>query len=222
MAISDLFKSTEQRELEKKRELRRKQREAERGIDNMGDRIKELEKQRSAIWEKAIQATMAGQKAEAARLVRQFKAYGVQISRVDKQRIVAQSRLTSVVTAGDIGAVTEIIADHAKEQNSDATLIEGNLDQINEVADDIRDVNQVVDKAYEKDMERADAEAEQVNSETADAELMADLEAVAALRIRGEGKVVVNVGKESTVETGDIDEGLNRMKARLAKLEGNA
>lgn len=221
MAISDLFKSTEQRELEKKRELRKKQHEAERGIDNMGDRIKELEKQKSAIWGKAIQATKAGQKTEAARLVQQFKALGVQISRIDKQRIVAQSRLTSVATAGDIGAVTGIIADLAKGQNIDATLIEGNLDQINEVSDDIRDVNQVIDKAYEKDMDRVAAEAEQVNAETADAELMAALEREAAAEVSG-GKVVINVGKESAVETGDIDDGVSRLNARLAKLEGNA
>lgn len=221
MAFSDLFKSTAQRELEKKRELRKKQHEAERGIDNMGDRIKELEKQKSAIWGKAIQATKAGQKTEAARLVQQFKALGVQISRIDKQRIVAQSRLTSVATAGDIGAVTGIIADLAKGQNIDATLIEGNLDQINEVSDDIRDVNQVIDKAYEKDMDRVASEAEQVNAETADVELMAALEREAAAEVSG-GKVVINVGKESAVETGDIDDGVSRLNARLAKLEGNA
>lgn len=221
MAFSDLFKSTEQRELEKKRELRRKQHEAERGIDNMGDRIKELEKQRSEIWGKAIQATKAGQKAEAARLVQQFKAYGVQISRIDKQRIVAQSRLTSVATAGDIGAVTGIIADIARAQNVDATLIEGNLDRINEAADDIRDVNQVIDKTYEKDMDRVATDAERESSETVDSELMAALEREAAAEVSG-GKVIINVGKENEVQTGDIDDGVSRLNARLAKLEGNA
>ena len=221
MAISDLFKSTEQREREKKRALRKKLHEAGRGVENMGERIKELEKQRSAIWAKAVQAIKAGQKIEAARLVQQYKAYGSQIRAIDKQRLVAQSRLTSVSTAGDIGAVMGVIADISKGMNIDVGQIEEDIGQLDDVAAEIRDVNQVIDRTYEKDVERVSAETEKVDAESGDAELMAALEREAAAEVSG-GKIIINVGSEKAADIADIDDGVGRLNARLAKLEGNA
>jgi hypothetical protein len=219
MGISDLFKSTEQRKLEERRRTRKMQREAERLLDDMGDRIKLLEKQRTDVWNKALHATKAGQKMEAARLVQQFKAYGVLISRLDKQRIVAQSRLTGITTAGDVGTLTSIVSTLAKSLNIDPTRVEMDLDQINEVSEDVAEVNKVVDKAYERDVDRVAMESEKMGAETADEELMAALEREAAAEVSA-GKVVINIGNEKESEVGAIDAGVARLNARLAKLDG--
>lgn len=215
-----LFQSGATRERESRRMLREKQRKVERVIESMGERMRELEKQRAEIWAKALQEIKAGRKTEAARLVQQFKAYGVQIAQIDKQRIVIQSRLMNVSTVGEIGSVLGTITEMAKIRNINVEEVEDKLETLDLVYDDIGDINKTMDETHKRDAARTAVEAEKMGTEVTDQDLMAALEREAAVEIGG-GSTIVNAGKETLTDTGDINDGVSRLKARIAKFEGN-
>ena len=221
MSFGDLFKSGEER----KRELRRKQhqleREARRGVSKLDGSIREHERQRQELWEKAKQFLITGQKAEAANLVRQHKLLGVSVNRLIRQKSVMESKLTQVSTAGSIGEIARLTKEFAQSLNIDPVTLSEDLDDIDEVAENADDINETLDVAYQKDLEKAAIEAERTQSSNIDAEMRA-LEVEAAASLGGgaikvpEAAAVATPAKE--VASGDINEGLKSIEERLSKL----
>ena len=218
MAISDLFKSSDER----KRELRRKQhqleREARKGIKKLDDSIREHEKQRHDLWEKAKQFLITGQKTEAANLVRQHKLLGVSVNRLIRQKSVMDSKLTQVSTAGSIGEIARLTKEFAQSLNIDPIGLGEDLDEIEEVTDNADDINETIDAAYMRDMEKATAEAERLQTSNIDDEMRA-LEAEAAASLGG-GSIKIPEATDAVkkVTSGDINEGLKDIEERLSKL----
>ena len=215
MGLADLFKSTKEKEREKKREQRAKEREVENAIERSNDRIKELEKERTAAWEKARTALVNGHKTEAARLVQTYKALGVQISKIERQKTFARNQLDRIAGAADMQNVSKALSELVRVMNLDPDEFEENLDNVEAVSGDIKDMDRAMNKAFEKDQERmiSEADAEKENT-IEDAELMAALENEAAAGVLGDKVAdIAASGKESTLD--DINAGRDRLKALL-------
>jgi len=220
MAISDLFKSGAERKRELKRKQHQLEREARKGIRKLDDSIREHEKQRQELWEKAKQFLITGQKAEAANLVRQHKLLGVSVNRLIRQKSVMESKLTQVSTAGSIGEIARLTKEFAQSLNIDPIGLGEDLDEIEEVTDNADDINETIDAAYQRDVEKAAVEAERTQTSNIDDEMKA-LELEAAASLGGNGIKVpesAEVAKAAVVGDGDINEGLKNIEARLSRL----
>ena len=218
MAISDLFKSGEERKRELKRKQHQLEREARKGIKKLDDSIRDHEKQRRELWEKAKQFLITGQKPEAANLVRQHKLLGVSVNRLIRQKSVMESKLTQVSTAGSIGEIARLTGEFAKSLKIDPITLGEDLDDIEEVTDNADDINETIDAAYQKDMEKAAVEAERTQASNIDDEMRAlETEAAASLG-GGVIKMPDAVDAAKNVASGDINEGLKDIEERLSKL----
>lgn len=210
MGFSDLFKSSKEIEREKRRALRAKEREAERGISRLARQVRQLEKERAGVWARARELVQAGKREDAVRLVNQYKVMGVEINRLERQRMLAQNKLSRVSAAGTLGTVTSAIAGYADGMDVDPEKIGEDLDAISDVEGEIDEVNSVVDEAYESDMEKVSAAAEAQGAEATDEELMAELESEAAAEVRS-GVSVTAVAQKGD----DINAGRDRLRALL-------
>ena len=211
MGFKDLFKSTKELEREKRRELRSKERQAARGISRLAKNVRDLEKERAKVWAKARELVQAGQKVEAAKLLEQYKALGVQINRLEKQRMFAQNKLNRVSAAGTIGEITGAIADFAEGMDVNPDKVDEAIGRIDEVSGEIDEANQVVDEAYAADLEKTAEEMEAQDEVSVDDDLMAALESEAAADILG-GKVA-----EEQRSKNDINAGRDRLRTLLAE-----
>ena len=209
MGFSDLFKSSKELAREKRKALRAKEREAERGIARLARQVRTLEKERAGVWARARELVQAGKREDAARLVNQYKIMGVEINRLERQRMVAQNKLSRVSAAGTLGAVTSAIAGFAGGMDVDPDKIGEDIDSIADVESEIDEVNQVVDEAYESDMGKAASLAEAQGAEATDEELMSELESEAAAEVRAGGVPSVDRKPE------DINAGRDRLRALI-------
>lgn len=212
MGFTDLFKSTKEREREKRKAQRAQERQIERALARMGGRVGKLEKQRALVWAKARELVQAGQKAEAAKLVNQYKILGVQINNLEKQRLLIQGKLNAVATAGDLGAVVASLESFAEGAAVDPDEVQAGLDTVASVEDDVADVNAVVNATFDEDVEKAGAAAEAQGAEATDDELMDALESEAAAAVSG-GKVAEAVGESAE----SINSGRDRLRALLGE-----
>ncbi len=217
MGLKDLFKSSKEIEQEKRRAKREKERQVERAIDRISDRVKDLEKERAKIWEKARTLLQNGQKIEAARLLHTYKAQGVMIARYEKQKIFAQNQLNMIVGAGDMTDISAGLGDLAKVQDFSPEMLAENLDEVDMIGEDVKDMNKVLDKAFEKDQGRLTAEAEATSDMSVEDELMAALESEAAAGILGD-KIVETTSEKNIGEVAsDINAGRNKLKELLGE-----
>lgn len=205
MGLRDLFKSSKERAKEKRRLQRAKERAAKRGIKSLSRDAATLQKERDEIWARAREFVATGRKAEAAKLLQQYKVLGVQINRLEKQRMFAQNKLNTVTTAGTLGEITGAIADYAEGLGVDPDGIGENIDAINDVEGDIDAVNDVLDGACEEDAEKTAEAAKGQDDVAIDDDLMAALESEAA-------GAVAN-GSTVGVSTANLDDALNRLNA---------
>lgn len=214
MGLSDLFKSTKELEREKKRAQRAMEREVENAIERNAERIRALEKERTKTWENARALVSGGQKSEAARLLQIYKAQGVQIGKLERQKTFAQNQLDRIAGAADMQNVAGVMKNLVAAMNLDPDEFEANLDDVADASDDIKDIDKAMDKAYNKDQERLIAEAEAMNESTIeDEELMAALEGEAAAGVLGDR--VVDHAPADKVRSDDINAGRDRLKALL-------
>ena len=209
MGFKDLFKSAKERERDRRRAKRHQERNIERVIDKMGDRIKAQEKERAKLWEKAKELLQSGKKLEAKRLLERYKGMEVLINRLEKQRMLWQSKLNTIATAGDANEISAALADFGDMLNIDPDKIVDDLERVDDVEGDIKDVNSIIDKEYEKDNAKIAEESEAQSEVSVDDDLMSALESEAAADVLG-GKV-----SDATKSADDINAGRDRLRVLL-------
>ncbi len=214
MGLLDLFKSTKELERERKREQRAKEREVERVIDRNADRIKDLEKERLKTWEEARLQLQKGNRAGAEKLVMQWKAQGVDISRFEKQNAYAKNQLYKIQGAADLQTVGKALEGLVNIMNLSPEEFEESVAAVDEVTDDIKDMNKAMNKAYEKDQAQTMRDAETEAGSLVDDQLMATLEQEAAAGVVGEGKMAVEAPANRAAPE-DINAGRDRLKKLL-------
>ena len=210
MAFLDFFKSSKELEREKRRRQRASERRAERGIRHLASLAKGMERERAALWQKARELLQAGQKEEAARLLRQYKLLGVQLERMEQQKMLSQNKLNRVEAAGEIGGITAAIADVAEGAGVDPDEIADNFDRIADVEEDADEVDSVVQDEIRKDLEKAAEQTEGKEDLPDDDELMRELENEAAAEILGP-----KVAEDGVQAQDGINEGRDKLRKLL-------
>lgn len=210
MSFMDFFKSSKELEREKRRKQRANERRAERGIRHLSSLTKGMERERAALWQKARQLLQAGQREEAARVLKQYKLLGVQLERMEQQKMLSQNKLTRVEAAGEIGGITAAIADVADGAGVDPDEIADNFDRISDVEEDADEVDSVVQEEIRKDLEKADEQAAGKEDLPEDDELMQALESEAAAEILGP-----KVAEDGATAQDGINEGRDKLRKLL-------
>ena len=210
MSFMDLFKSSKEREREKRRAQRSKERRAERGIRHLDSLAKGMEREKAALWKKAREFLQAGQKEEAARILRQYKLLSVQLEKLEQQKMLSQNKLTRVEAAGEIGGITAAIADVADGAGVDPDEISDNFDRIADVEEDADEVDSIVEDEIRKDLEKATEQTEGQESLPDDDELMSTLESEAAAEVLGP-----KVAEDGAAVQGGINEGRDKLRKLL-------
>ncbi len=209
MGFKDLFKSTKELEREKRKAKRHQERQAERIIGRIGDRIKAQEKERIRLWAKARELLQAGKKTEAARCLQRYKGLEVMVARLEKQQMLWSGKLNALAIAGDANEIGAVLSSFGEMLDIDPDRIVDDLERIDDVEGEIKEVNDVLENAYEKDNERIADEAAAQGEMAVDEDLMAALESEAAADILG-GKVVDDQKSQE-----DINSGRDRLRALL-------
>jgi hypothetical protein len=208
MGFADLFKSTKEREREARRAKRQKERQVERVVDRIADRIKVQEKERAQLWAKAREMLQAGKKLDAQRLLQRYKGLEVLINRLERQQMLWRGKLNTIATAADANEAAAALAGFSEMLDIDPDRVVDDLERVEDAEGEIKEVNSVLDKAFEKDNEKIASESEKLGDVTVDEDLMAALESEAAAEIGG------GLANASKTED-DINAGRDRLRALL-------
>ena len=220
MGWKDIIKSDVERQRELKLKQRRLERDAQKGIEQLGESIRGYESQRGELWNRAVQFQMTGNREEARKLVLQHKMKGVAVERLTRQKMVCENKLMQIATASAIGQVATSIDEFAKSLNIDSLALEDRLDSINGMIDNADEIADLLNKEAARDAEKADVEAGRAKVSNIDDE-MAALEREAAARVAN-GSVATAANPASVSATADYDDmaaSLKRLDERAAKLK---
>lgn len=213
MAIGDLFKSKAAREREVARKRRQAFRQAERSVDAVGDRIKQLKKTRDKAWAEAIECKKIGNKAGAQRALVSFRASEQMILKLDQKKWTFEQLLikldlakTDLEFAGALNAINLVV-------NIDPEEVASVLDDVQDKLGEQVDVDRYWDKAHEKETEGViEAESDMIPSME---DLETQLDAEAAVEISGGRRVL---GDEVSGTTPSIKQQIGAGRERLNKL----
>ena len=170
MGIFDgLFTSAADEAKNKRTRQRRATRAVERVIENLQDKSKALEKERTKLWNTAREQMISGQKSAAASTLKIYKSKLVMGERVEKQLLLSQHHLDSITTASDMQQISGTLAELAAVMNVDPDTVQESIDAVDDRTADVQDVVKIMDQAFARDMARLDRDAEQEEGESEDA-----------------------------------------------------
>lgn len=215
MSLSDIFKSTTEREREIRAKQLKLEREARKGIERLDESASDLERQRKDLWSKAGQYLRTGQKAEAENLVRQHKARGILLNKLQQQKFVIESRLTQFTIASTISGIVQGVSDFAKSLNLDPGVMDANMDKIDSLLDDTEVTWDILGRAYNRDVRKMKAQGEAYGESDIASEMEA-LERETAASVMSAPNVA---GSNRANVPEDINEGLNSIKERFSKVQ---
>ena len=170
MGIFDgLFTSAADEAKTKRTRQRKAVRAEERVIENLQDKSRMLEKERTKLWNTAREQMISGQKAAAASTLKIYKSKLVMGERVEKQLLLSQHHLDSITTAGDMQQISGTLAELATVMNIDPDAVQDSIDTVDDKTADVQDVVKIIDQAFNRDMAKLDRDAEQGSEESEDA-----------------------------------------------------
>ena len=216
MAFGDIFKSRAEREREIRTKQLKLERDARKGIEKLDESASDLEQQRKDLWHKAGQYLKTGQKSEAENLVRQHKARGILLNKLQQQKFVIESRLTQCAIASTMNGIVQSVGDFAKCLNLDPGVMDANMDKIDSLLDDTEVTWDILGRAYNRDVRKMKSQGETYGESDIASEMEA-LEREAAASVMSASKGTRTV-RDNVSE--DINEGLNKIKERFSKVQG--
>ncbi|MBO5791418.1 MAG: hypothetical protein J6S54_02980 [Lentisphaeria bacterium] len=170
MGIFDgLFTSAADEAKIKRARQRRATRAVERVIENLQDKSKSLERERTKLWNTAREQMISGQKSAASSTLKIYKSKLVMGERVEKQLLLSQHHLDSITTASDMQQISGALAELATVMNVDPDVVQDSIDSLDDKSADVQDVVKIMDQAFARDMARLDRDAEQDEAESEDA-----------------------------------------------------
>ena len=211
MAISDLFKSRQERDRENVRIRRKAFREAENAADAVKDRVKKLKGERDKAWTSARAYLKDGQKGAAQRCVQTVRASEVMIAKLETKKWVFEQLLTKMDMAktdqefsGALSAISAVV-------KIDPEAVADVLGEVEDKLGDQVDTDKIWEKMHEKEMDG-------VGNQMADSvpsvdQMFHDLEGEVAAQIVEERPATGKVahGFEGSLRE-EIGEGRRRLK----------
>jgi len=219
MALGDLFKSKKDRDREaqraQRREVRQGNRKVQKTLRELGDKVKKIRAKRDADWEKAKEYLRSGQKAQAQNLLQSCRAKEVLASKLEKKADFWENRHTKMSASQTDSEMAAAMKDLATLNNVDPDRIEDSMMTMDEMFDDQVDVDDIVDRAHEKDME--DISVQETDVVPSIEDMVAELESEVAVDITSDS-IAQTDGEATETVDGTTQDRIGSLRDRLKQV----
>ena len=147
------FKTKKEKERAERREKRHALRRAEGTIDEVSERIKRMEKDADAEWERAKEATREGKQAAAQRALTSYRAAQVLITKLEQKKWVFKQVLMKLETAGTDAEFAKALGMMNKVTNINPDLVEDVFDEAGDLLAEAGDTDKFWAQMYGKEVE---------------------------------------------------------------------
>ena len=149
------IKTKKEKERAVRKERRRAYRQAENAVQDVKDRIKRMEKEAGADWQKAREALKEGRQAAAQRALTSYRAAQVLMTKLEQKRWVFEQYLMKMETAGTDAEFATALAAVNKVTDINPETVEDVFDTAGELLGEQQDADRFWSTLYDKEMEGA-------------------------------------------------------------------
>ena len=147
------FRGKKERERAERREKRHALRKAEGAIDEVVERIKRMEKDADAEWERAREAIREGKQAAAQRALTSYRSAQVLITKLEQKKWVFKQVLMKLETAGTDSEFANALAAVNKVTNINVEMVEDVFDEAGDLLAEAGDTDKFWAQMYGKEVE---------------------------------------------------------------------
>ena len=147
------FKTGKEKEREERREKRHALRKAEGAVDEVTERIKKMEKDAEAEWNRAKEATKEGKQAAAQRALTSYRSAQVLITKLEQKKWVFKQILMKMETAGTDAEFAKALAAVNKVTNINVEMVEDVFDEAGDLLAEAGDTDKFWAQMYGKEVE---------------------------------------------------------------------
>ena len=147
------FKTKREKERAERREKRHALRRAEGAIDEVSERIKRMEKDAEAEWERAKEAAREGKQAAAQRALTSYRAAQVLVTKLEQKKWVFKQVLMKLETAGTDTEFAKALAAVNKVTNINVEMVEDVFDEAGDLLAEAGDTDKFWAQMYGKEVE---------------------------------------------------------------------
>ena len=147
------FKTGKEKERAERREKRHALRRAEGAIDEVVERIKRMEKDAEAEWERAREAAKEGKQAAAQRALTSYRSAQVLITKLEQKKWVFKQVLMKLETAGTDSEFAKALAAVNKVTNINVEMVEDVFDEAGDLLAEAGDTDKFWAQMYGKEVE---------------------------------------------------------------------
>jgi hypothetical protein len=149
------IKTKKEKAREARKDRRRAYRQAENAVQDVKDRIKRMEKDAGAEWQKARDALKEGRQAAAQRALTGYRAAQVLMTKLEQKRWVFEQYLMKMETAGTDAEFATALAAVNKVTDINPETVEDVFDTAGELLGEQQDADRFWSTLYDKEMEGA-------------------------------------------------------------------
>ena len=147
------FKTGREKERAERREKRHALRKAESAVDEVTERIKKMEKDAEADWERAREATKEGRGAAAQRALTSYRSAQVLITKLEQKKWVFRQVLMKMETAGTDAEFAKALGMVSKVSNINVEMVEDVFDEAGELLSEAGDTDKPWAQMYGKEVD---------------------------------------------------------------------
>ena len=147
------FKTAKEKDRAERREKRHALRRAEGAIDEVVERIKRMEKDAEAEWERAREATKEGKQAAAQRALTSYRSAQILITKLEQKKWVFKQVLMKLETAGTDSEFAKALGMVNKVTNINVDMIEDVFDEADDLLAEAGDTDKFWSQMYGKEVE---------------------------------------------------------------------
>ena len=147
------FKTGREKERAERREKRHALRKAESAVDEVTERIKKMEKDAEADWERAREATKEGRGAAAQRALTSYRSAQVLITKLEQKKWVFRQVLMKMETAGTDAEFAKALGMVSKVSNINVEMVEDVFDEAGELLSEAGDTDKLWAQMYGKEVD---------------------------------------------------------------------
>ena len=147
------FRGKKEKERQERRDKRHALRKAEGAVDEVAERIKRMEKDAEAEWERAKEATKEGKQAAAQRALTSYRSAQVLITKLEQKKWVFKQVLMKLETAGTDAEFAKALAAVNKVTNINVDMVEDVFDEAGDLLAEAGDTDKFWEQMYGKEVE---------------------------------------------------------------------
>ena len=147
------FRTKKEKSRAERRERRHALRAAEGAVDEVTERIKRMEKESEAEWDRAREAAKEGKQAAAQRALTSYRAAQVLVTKLEQKKWVFKQVLMKLETAGTDAEFAKALAAVNKVTNINVEMVEDVFDEAGDLLAEAGDTDKFWSQMYGKEVE---------------------------------------------------------------------